>query len=74
MNAPRVPPHQKVPLFQLSIVFISIILILQMWLLSGSLDAYLGGDRMIALPAAAASGLCVLICWRLLKAVTDEED
>jgi len=74
MNTPHLPPHQKIPIFQLSIVFISIILILQMWLLTGSLDAYLAGDRQIVLPAAAASGLCVLICGWLLKAATDNEE
>ncbi len=71
MNGPDLPPQNKIPIFQLAIVFVSIIIILQMWLLTSSLDAYLGGETGIVLPAAVASGFCVVICWRLMKAVTD---
>ena len=70
MNQPQVPPHQKVPIFQMAIVFIAVILVLQLWLLTSSLDAYLAGEHRIVLPAAVASGFCVFICWRLLKAAT----
>ena len=74
MSNPGIPPRQKIPIFQATVVFISIILILQLWLLTSSLDAYLAGESQIALPAAAASGFCVLVCWRLLKAATGKEE
>jgi len=40
----------------LSIVLI--IVILQLWLLTATMDAYLGGDDAIVLPAALASLAC----------------
>jgi hypothetical protein len=70
MSKPAIPPHQKIPIFQLSVVFVSVIIILQLWLLTSSLDQFLAGDTRICLPAAAASGLCVALCWWLLRVVT----
>jgi hypothetical protein len=70
MNQRSIPPQQKIPIFQLSVVFVSVIIILQMWLLTSSLDQYLAGDTKITLPAAIASGFCVMLCWWLLRVVT----
>lgn len=36
-----------------------IIIILQLWLFTATLNAFLGGDRAILLPAAAASIVCL---------------
>jgi hypothetical protein len=42
-----------------AMALIAILLIVQMWLLSATLDAYLGGRQAVALPAALVSaGLC----------------
>ena len=70
MNQPDIPPRQRIPIFQFSVVFIAIIVILQLWLLSSSLDEYLAGERKLVLPAALASGFCVLLCWWLVRAAT----
>src|SRR5262249_30736100 len=42
-------------LFSAICAFIGTLLVIQLWLVSASLDALLGGDRSIAGPAAAAS-------------------
>jgi predicted Co/Zn/Cd cation transporter (cation efflux family) len=39
-----------------------VLLIVQVWLLSAALDAYLAGYREAALPAAIVSGILFLVC------------
>lgn len=46
-----------------------LIVTLQLWLLTATMNAYLGGDQAIALPAAAASLVCFLLCFGLLRYV-----
>ena len=41
---------------------IAVLLIVQIWLLSATLEAFLNGNRRSALPAAIFSGLMFLIC------------
>lgn len=38
--------------------FVLILVILQLWLLTATMNAWLGGDESIVWPAAAASGAC----------------
>lgn len=45
-----------------AIALIVLLLIVQIWLLSAALDAYLAGHRDAALPAAIVSGVLFLIC------------
>ena len=40
-----------------ALALLVIVLVVQMWLLSATLEAYLGGDWEAALPAAAVSGV-----------------
>ena len=40
------------------LVFVILIVILQLWLLTATMNAYLGGDRGIVVPAALASLAC----------------
>lgn len=44
-----------------------IVVILQLWLLTATMNAYLGGDTTIIWPAALASLLCFGVNWGLLK-------
>ena len=39
--------------------FVILIVVLQLWLLTATMDAYLGGDGSILLPAALASLACL---------------
>ncbi|GMU24385.1 MAG: hypothetical protein AMXMBFR13_44590 [Phycisphaerae bacterium] len=43
-----------------------ILVVLQLWLLTATLDAYLGGDTSVVWPAAGASIVCFLLNLGLL--------
>lgn len=43
------------------------IVILQLWLLTATMEAYLGGDRSIVIPAALASLVCFGLVLGLLR-------
>jgi hypothetical protein len=45
-----------------ALALIAILLIVQMWLLTAALEAYLAGHEETALPAAIVSGLLFLAC------------
>lgn len=44
-----------------------VIVVLQLWLLTATMNAYLGGDESVIWPAAAASTLCLLLILGLLR-------
>jgi hypothetical protein len=46
---------------------VMILVVLQLWLLTATMEAYLGGDDAIVWPAAAASLLCLLLVAGLLR-------
>ena len=48
-----------------AMALIAVLLIVQIWLLSAALEAFLAGRRSSALPAAIFSGLMFLICFGL---------
>lgn len=51
------------------LVFIILINVLQLWLLTATMNAYLGGDHAVVLPAGAVSLACLLLnvgLWRYL--------
>ena len=43
------------------------IVVLQLWLLTATMEAYLGGDRSVVLPAALASLACFGLVLGLLR-------
>jgi predicted Co/Zn/Cd cation transporter (cation efflux family) len=45
-----------------ALALIALLLIVQMWLLTATLESYLAGHREVALPAAIISGLSFLVC------------
>ena len=47
--------------------FLLILVILQLWLLTATMNAYLGGDTSVVWPAAAVSGACLLLGLGLLR-------
>lgn len=49
------------------LVFVMILVVLQLWLLTASVNAYLGGDQSIVLPALGASLLCFALNAGLLR-------
>lgn len=50
-----------------AIALIAVLLIVQMWVLTASLESFLAGHREAVLPAAIASGVIFLGCWLLYR-------
>jgi hypothetical protein len=50
--------RQRLTIVSGMLAFVVILVVLQLWLLTASVNAYLGGDRSIVLPALGASALC----------------
>jgi len=61
---PRNKPIQKRGLTAIdgALALIVILLIVQMWLLTATLESYLAGHHEVVLPAAIISGTLFLIC------------
>ena len=58
MSAPAQRPfsrEQRLTIIQGMLVFVLIVVVLQLWLLTATMNAWLGGDESIVWPAAAAS-------------------
>ena len=57
-KGPRFPRFQRMAIVNAILVFVVLIVILQLWLLTATMNAYLGGNTSILLPAALASLVC----------------
>ena len=53
--------EQRVTIIQGMLIFVVVILVLQLWLLTATMNAWLGGDDSIVWPAAAASAACLAL-------------
>jgi hypothetical protein len=49
------------------LAFVVMLVILQLWLLTATMNAYLGGDESVVWPAAGASFACFLLNAGLLR-------
>ena len=58
---------QRTPIVQGMLAFVLILVILQLWLLTATMNAYLGGDDGVVVPAAAASVACFALNVGLLR-------
>ena len=47
--------------------FVVILVILQLWLLTATMNAWLGGDETVVWPALGASAVCLLLNLGLLR-------
>jgi hypothetical protein len=47
--------------------FILVLVVCQLWLITATVNAYLGGDDSVVVPAAVASGLCLALNVGLLR-------
>lgn len=52
---------QKLTIVNGILCIVMTIVILQLWLLTATMNAFLGGDRQVPLPAALASLFCLLL-------------
>jgi hypothetical protein len=49
------------------LAFVLMLVVLQLWLLTATMNAYLGGDHTVIWPAAAVSLACLLLNAGLLR-------
>ena len=49
------------------LVFVLIVVVMQLWLLTATMNAWLGGDDSVVWPAAAVSAGCLVLNVGLLK-------
>ena len=49
------------------LAFVLMLVVLQLWLLTATMNAYLGGDRSVVWPAAGGSLACFLLNAGLLR-------
>ena len=59
--------EQRTTILYGMLAFVLIIVILQLWLLTATMNAFLGGDESVIWPAAAASLACFLLNAGLLR-------
>jgi hypothetical protein len=55
----RLVRAQRMMIVNAMLAFVVLIVILQLWLLTATMNAYLGGDSSIVLPAGLASLACL---------------
>lgn len=69
MAAPRLRAtrEQRMPIISGILAFVLILVVLQLWLLTATMNAYLGGDESVIWPAAAASLVCLALNIGLLR-------
>ena len=53
--------EQRVTVIHGMLIFVLIVVVLQLWLLTATMNAWLGGDDSIVWPAAAASAACLAL-------------
>ena len=53
--------EQRMTIIHGMLIFVLIVVVLQLWLLTATMNAWLGGDESIVWPAAAASAACLAL-------------
>ncbi|MEX0886951.1 MAG: DUF6755 family protein [Phycisphaeraceae bacterium] len=72
---PRTPPHrkrafsreQRTTIMYGILCFVLILVVVQLWLLTATMHAYLGGDASLIIPAGLASVVCLALNLGLLR-------
>ena len=64
---PRFVRAQRMTIVNAMLALVILIVVLQLWLLTATTNAYLGGDMAVALPAALASCVCLGLNLGLLR-------
>lgn len=67
MSGRRRTREQQLPIVYGILSVVLVLVVLQLWLLTATMNAYLGGDHAVVWPAAAASLVCFLLNLGLLR-------
>jgi hypothetical protein len=63
----RFTRDQRMTIVNGMLAFVLMLVVLQLWLLTATMNAYLGGDESLIWPGAAASVACLLLNAGLLR-------
>jgi hypothetical protein len=66
---PRLTRSQQATIFSGINLIVTLLVVLQLWLLTATMNAWMGGDSSIVWPAALASLACFAINLALLRRV-----
>lgn len=66
-DRPRFVRSQRMTIVDGILVFAVLIVVLQLWLLTATMNAFLGGDQTVVVPAALASLVCLALNGGLLR-------
>jgi len=69
MNNSKPPQSRELTAIDGAMVLIIILLIVQIWLLSATLESYLAGHRDVAVPGAIISAVLFAACFGLYRFV-----
>lgn len=58
---------RRITIVNAMLLFVILVVILQLWLLTASVNAYLGGDTSVTIPAALVSLICLALNLGLLR-------
>jgi hypothetical protein len=67
MNRRRFTREQRITVVHGILCLVLVLVILQLWLLTATMNAYLGGDEQVIWPAALASVACLGLNVGLLR-------
>lgn len=67
MSKSRFARSQRLPIVNGMLLLAILLVVLQLWLLTATVDAYLGGDPGIAIPALIGSLVCLALNAGLLR-------
>jgi len=67
MSKNRFARSQRMPVINGILVIVVLLVVLQLWLLIATMNAYLGGDQALAVPAGIASAVCLALNAGLLR-------
>lgn len=59
--------EQRTTIISGMLAFVLMLIVLQLWLLTATMNAYLGGDDSVVWPAAVVSAACLLLNAGLLR-------
>ncbi|MGD9762367.1 MAG: DUF6755 family protein [Candidatus Binatia bacterium] len=66
VNRP-IAQQQRLTIINGMLAFVLMLVVLQLWLLAATMNAYLGGDESVIWPAVGASLMCLLLNVGLLR-------
>ncbi len=64
---PIITRRQKDTIFAGIFCVVALLVVMQLWLLTATMNAFMGGDDSVVWPGAIASGVCFLVNLLLLR-------